>query len=284
MDSCNVRRATCDVTPLVLHPRLLCKRPRRRLLLRRETFGDFDLHLDILVPSPAVLLDPLPREAEPLAVLRAGRHPEHHAPAVERLHLDPRAQHRLGEVDRHRADDVQALAPKEPIGLDLDYDHHVSPALGTLSLQAEPRSILRARRHGDHQALLNADFPAPSARRAPLRGNPALAAADGAGAIHGKAALSERDEAATPAFWAGGEGCPGRRAAAAAGGTDLGHRQRHRHPAPKGCNAERDRDRRLDLVLVVRAPRRAARPCSRPPPPPPPPTHPAPAPHPPPPP
>src|SRR5207245_2014988 len=171
------------VTPLVSQPRLLCKRPRRRLLLRRETFGDFDLHLDILVPSPAVLLDPLPREAEPLAVLRAGRHPEHHAPAVERLHLDPRAQHRLGEVDRHRADDVQALAPKEPIGLDLNYDHHVSPALGTLSLQAEPRSILRARRHGDHQALFNADLPAPSARRAPLRGDLALAAADGAGAI-----------------------------------------------------------------------------------------------------
>src|SRR5437762_4054620 len=49
---------------LVSHAAPFRERLQRHLLLRREMFGDVDVHLDVLIPAPAVLLDPLPRNAE----------------------------------------------------------------------------------------------------------------------------------------------------------------------------------------------------------------------------
>src|SRR5256885_10107978 len=154
----------------MLHPALLGKLLERCFLLGREVLGNLDVDLDVLIATPSIPLDPLPRDAEPLTVLCAGRHLEHDALPVERPHLDFRAEQRLREVDRHDADDVQPLAPEEPIGLDLDHDHHVPPSLRPLPRETEPRAVLRAGGGGDRPPPLAAPPPPPpagGARRAP---------------------------------------------------------------------------------------------------------------------
>src|SRR3989475_2543949 len=156
---------------LVLQPRLLRKSLRRGLLLRGEVLGDFDPHFHVLVAAPAVLLDPLPRDAESLAVLRAGRHLEHHALPVQRPHLDPGAKHRLREVDRHHTRDVEAsaLAPENPARLAVDPDDDVAPPPRALALQPEPRAVVGTGRNVDHQALVDLHVPRALTRGAALR-------------------------------------------------------------------------------------------------------------------
>src|SRR5207245_1910331 len=144
---------------LVLHPRLFGDRLPRGLLLGAEVLRALHSDLDVLVAATAVPLDPLPRDAESLAVLRAGRHLEHHALPVERPDLDLRAEHRLREVDRHHARDVQPapslLAPEEVVWLDLDHDDDVAATPRALPLQPEPRAVVGAGRDVDDQAFLD---------------------------------------------------------------------------------------------------------------------------------
>src|SRR3989441_227040 len=238
---------------LVLQPRLLRKSLRRGLLLRGEVLGDFDSHLHVLVAAPAVLLDPLPRDAESLAVLRAGRHLEHHALPVQRPHLDPGAEHRLREVDRHHTRDVEAsaLAPEKPVRLDVDHDDDVAAPPCALALQPEPRAVVGAGRNVDHQALVDLHVPRALTRGAALRRDLPAAAAHRTGPRHREAALAERDRAAAPALETGRERCTQRAAAPPAGGAHFRHPERHRHLAPQRRDAERDRDRGLDLLFFL---------------------------------
>src|SRR6185295_14384844 len=73
---------------LVLYPRLLRKVLRRRRLLRREALWDLHADLDVLIAAAAALLDSLSGYPEFLSVLCAGRDPQHHPLAVQRLYLD----------------------------------------------------------------------------------------------------------------------------------------------------------------------------------------------------
>src|SRR5881398_2538876 len=238
---------------LVSHAAPFRERLQRHLLFRREMFGDVDVHLDVLIPAPAVLLDPLPRNAELLPGLGAWWDFEHDAAPVECLHLDLGSEQCLREVHRHGADDVQPLAPEEPVGLDLQHYDDVAFPLRPLPAETQLRAVLGARGYREHQALLDPHLAAAAAGVAPLRRHPASATAHRTRAIHGEAALPERNHPTPPALRAGGQRGARRRAAAAAGGTHLRHRQRHRHLTSQRRDAERDRDRGLDLVLVVRA-------------------------------
>src|SRR5437660_11505886 len=151
------------------------------------------MHFHEHVAAPPVPLDPLPRNAELLTVLRSGWNLQHHASAVQRLHPDLRAEQRLGQVDRDHADQIERpLAPEEAIGLDLDYHDDVALPLRPLSLEPQPGAVIRARRHSDHQALLDRDLAVAVARRTALRRHLALAAAHGAGPLHAEATLPER--------------------------------------------------------------------------------------------
>src|SRR5256885_956224 len=178
------------------------------------------LPIYVLVAAATVLLDPLPRDAESLAVLRAGRHLEHHALPVQRPHLDPGAEHRLREVDRHHTRDVEAsaLAPEKPVRLDVDHDDDVAAPPCALALQPEPRAVVGAGRNVDHQALVDLHVPRALTRGAALRRDLPAAAAHRTGPRHREAALAERDRAPAPALGTGRERCTRRAAAPPAGG------------------------------------------------------------------
>src|SRR5205807_2813707 len=196
-------------SPLVFHPALLGERLERRFLLGRQVLRNLDVNLDVLIAPPPVALDALPRDAKPLAVRCAGRHLEHHALPIEGPYLDLRAEQRLGQVDGHDADDVEPVAPEEPVGLDLDRDHDVAPSLGPLPLEAQPRAVFRARRDGDRQPLLDAHLARPVARGTRLRRHPPAAPAHGARPRDGEPALTEGDRAAPLALGARRERRPG---------------------------------------------------------------------------
>src|SRR5207245_3203046 len=238
---------------LVLHPRLFGDRLPRGLLLGAEVLRALHSDLDVLVAATAVPLDPLPRDAESLAVLRAGRHVEHHALPVERPDLDLRAEHRLREVDRHHARDVQPapslLAPEEVVWLDLDHDDDVAATPRALPLQPEPRAVVGAGRDVDDQAFLDLHVTRALARRTALRRDLPAAAAHGTGPRDRKTSLTEGDGAAPVALGTGRKRRARRSAASAAGGAHLRHPQRHRHLAPQRRDAERDRDGGLALLF-----------------------------------
>ena len=169
------------------------------------------------------------RDPEFLTVLRPRRDPQHHPLTVERFHFDARAQQRLREIDRHDADDVESFAAKETVGGDMDHDHEIAPTLGPLILEPEARSVLDAGRNVDVDTLFDADFAAALTRGTALRRHSAFPAAHRARTIDGKTALSERDRAAPIAFRTGVDCGALGRTGAAAGRTNLRHRQRNRH-------------------------------------------------------
>src|SRR5213080_1706067 len=241
------------VSPLVSHAAPLRERLHRRLLLRREVFGDVDLDLHILIAAPAVLLDSLPRDAELLPGLGTGWDPEDDAASIECLDFDLGAEQRLGQVHRHGADDVQPVAPEEPVGLDLQHHDDVAPPLRSLPPEAQLRAVLGARRNRDHESLLDPHLAAAAARVAALRRHLPLTAAHRARPVDREPALPERNHPASPALRARGDGRARGGAAAVTGWANLRHRQRDRHLAAERGDAEWDRDRGLDLVLVVQA-------------------------------
>src|SRR5206468_3987135 len=121
------------------------------LLLRRELLRHRDLYLHELIASHTTLLDALPLDPELPARLRAGRNPQHHFLAVERAHPKPGAERGLGDVERHLADDVEPLAMKEAVGLDLEGDDQVAwrgagLSVLTLPAHAHPGAGLGRRR------------------------------------------------------------------------------------------------------------------------------------------
>src|SRR5437867_901236 len=241
------------VSPLVSHAASLRERLHRRLLLRRQVFGDIDVHLDILITAAAVLLDSLPCDAELLPVLGARWELEDDAASIECLDFDLGAEQRLGEVHRHGADDVQPVAPEEPVGLDLQHHDDVAPPLRSLPPEAQLRAVLGARRNRDHESLLDPHLAAAAARMAALRRHLPLTAAHRARPVDREPALPERNHPASAALRARGDGRARGGAAAVTGWANLRHRQCDRHLAAERGDAERDRDRGLDLFLVVQA-------------------------------
>src|SRR5213595_3004329 len=209
------------------------------------------MDIDVLIAPPSVPLDPLTRDAEPLTVRCAGRHLEHDALAVEGPHFDLRAEQRLRQIDRHDADDVEPVPSEKAVGLDLDRDYDVSPSLGPLPLEPQPRAVFRAGRDRDREPLLDAHLARPVAGGTRLRRDPPPAPAHGAGPRDGEPALAERNGAAAFAFGTRRE--RGARCASrpAAGRAYLRKRQRDGHATAQRRHAERDRDGGLDLVLVL---------------------------------
>ncbi len=147
--------------------------------------------LHVHIAAATVSLDPMSRDPEFLPVLRPRWDSQHHAFAVERLHLDARSQQRLREIDRDDADHVEALATEEAIGCDVDDDDEVALSLGSLVLEPQASTVLDPRRHFDGDALFDADFAAALTRWTALRRNRALPAAHRARTIDGEAPLSE---------------------------------------------------------------------------------------------
>src|SRR6058998_2669380 len=133
-------------------------------------------------------------------MLGPGRHLEHHALPVEGAHLDLRAEQGLRQIDRHDTDHVEALAPEEPIRLDLNHHHDVAAPFGALALQAQPRPILGPRRDGDREVLLRPHLARALAGRTALRRYLAPPPTNGAGPLHGESTLPERDRAPALAF------------------------------------------------------------------------------------
>ena len=91
-----------------------------------SSVGNRHLHRHELISLPSVLLDSLPLDPELPPRLRPGRNPQHHLLAVERANPEARAQHRLGHVDRHLADDVEPFAVEEAVGLHLEGDDEIA--------------------------------------------------------------------------------------------------------------------------------------------------------------
>src|SRR5205807_4510897 len=143
--------------------------------------------------------------------------------------LDLRAEQRLGQVDGHDADDVEPVAPEEPVGLDLDRDHDVAPSLGPLPLEAQPRAVFRAGRDGDRQPLLDPHLARPVAGGTRLRRDAPPAPAYGARPRDGEPALAERNGAAAFTFGTGRESGARRAARPAAGRAYLRERKRDGH-------------------------------------------------------
>src|SRR2546422_877847 len=196
--SWGARHSSCTAGPRCPAP--LGKLADRGFLLGRELLGDLDVDLYELIAAPAVSLDPLPGDAELLAVLGTGRHLEHHAFPVEGAHLDLRAQEGLRQIDRHHAHHVEPLAPEEPVGLDLNHHHDVAAPFGALALQAQPHPILPPRRAGDREGLPRPPPARALAGRTALRRYLAPPPTNGAGPLHGEATLPERDRAPTLAL------------------------------------------------------------------------------------
>src|SRR3982750_3910739 len=89
--------------------------PRRRellyhsLLLFGQLVGNLNGDLDDQVSLLLALLDSLPAHPKTLARRGARRNPERALFAVERADADLGTKRRLGDVERHRCDDVESV-------------------------------------------------------------------------------------------------------------------------------------------------------------------------------
>ena len=75
------------------------------------------------------LLDAQGLHPEPPPWLSAGRNLEHHLLAVERAHPEPSTEHRLRQVDRDLAEDVEAFAAEKAIRLYLEGHDEIAGGL-----------------------------------------------------------------------------------------------------------------------------------------------------------
>ena len=96
---------------------LLLREVRRRL--------DRDAHVLVAAAAAAERGDALPLQPEHLPALRAGRDLELRR-AVERRHVDRRAERRLRERDRHLAEDLGVLAREDRVLAHLQHDVEVA--------------------------------------------------------------------------------------------------------------------------------------------------------------
>src|SRR5256712_5212160 len=180
------------------------------LLLRSQIRGDFDFHADKLIARAiapqAGRAEPL--EPEDLVMLRPGRDLDDRAVALQRRHLDLRAERGGGETDGELADDVIALASEGRMRGHLD--QHIEVAGGAAVLarlalvrQAQPIARLDAGRnvHVEHAFSLHPLLPA--ARRTERGDRVAGALAASARFIEGEEALLEAELAGALATWTG---------------------------------------------------------------------------------
>ena len=102
-------------------------------LLRRETRRCFhrDAHMLIALLISLNVFDSFALHAKKLARLRAGGD-FHFDFAVQRRHVDLRAQRRLHEADRHVADNVEVFAHENRMRLDLNHDVKIARVLRRL--------------------------------------------------------------------------------------------------------------------------------------------------------
>src|SRR5262245_49161980 len=136
--------------------------------------GHLDYHLVAGVSAatpPVELGHPLPGQPQDLAVLGAGRHLEP-GRAVEHGHLHLGAQRGLGERDRHRAQEILAVAGEEGVVADVDHDVEIArrpAAQSPLALAGHP------------QLHVGVDAGRDAHLQGPLAGGPALTLAGLAG-------------------------------------------------------------------------------------------------------
>src|SRR5439155_802416 len=178
------------------------------LLLRSQLRGDFDFHADELIARAiapqAGRAEPL--EPEDLVMLGPGRDLDDRAVALQRGHIDLRAERGGGEADGQFADDVVALAREGRMRGHIDQHIEVPRRAGVpprlaLVRQAQPNARLDAGRnvHGEH--ALHVHPPLPAARRTELGDRVAGALAAPARLIEGEEALLEAELAGALATW-----------------------------------------------------------------------------------
>src|SRR5690349_9868202 len=128
-------------------------------LARGQLPRRLDEHADDLVAATVAVhvRDAAALQPERLARLRPGRD-LHLRRALERRHVDLRAERRLREADRHVADDVRPLADEERVLADVEHDVEVARRAAarrglTLATQLETRAAVDAGRDLDAQLV-----------------------------------------------------------------------------------------------------------------------------------
>src|SRR5262249_24547368 len=139
--------------------------------LRRD--GDPDANLGVAAAAAVDVRHAFAAQRDHPAMLGAGRDADLLAAAVDDRNLELGAERRLGDVDRQGADDVDALALKELVRLDLEDDVEVAGG-------AAARAGLAP---AGHRQVLSGVDPARDSHVAPgHRPDASLAGALGAGA------------------------------------------------------------------------------------------------------
>src|SRR5262249_42072607 len=162
--------------------------------------------------------------AEAPARLGAAGNTQHDLLAIQGPHAKPGSQCCLRQVERHLADDVQALTVEEAVRLHLECDEEVTgrrPRTRRLPLasHAHPGAGFGAWRDGDGHLTLGANLAHAMTRGTCLGRDPAAPSALRARPVHREAALAEADRAPTLAFRAGRPRRTRRAAGARAGRT-----------------------------------------------------------------
>src|ERR1051325_9479950 len=162
-----------------------------------------------------------PFQAKDFSRLRAGGN-FHLDLALERRHVDLRAERGLHETDRHIADDVESFADEKRMLRDLDDDVQIAglPAIGAAFAfvpELQARAVIDAGRNLDAERVELARSARAAAFAARLGDERALSAALAAGAGHSKEALLKANLPTAAAGRACLRRCAGFGAAAVAG-------------------------------------------------------------------
>src|SRR5258708_28815158 len=145
----------------------------RLFLLFVQFVGHRDLDQHDQISLRPILFDSQSRDTETLTTGRTRRDLDRNSFSIECLHADFRAQGGLGDVDRHRRDDVEAFAAIKMVRLDRKGDQQIARlaalcSLATLPLEPDLRSGIDPWRNGDHDFLAGANFAGAVARRTSL--------------------------------------------------------------------------------------------------------------------
>ena len=113
-------------------------------LLARQTCRCFDGHTDMLVALLKSLdvFDALAFHAKDFTGLCSGRN-FHFDLAIERRHVDLRAQRSLHETDRYIANDVEIITHENRVRFHLDHDIEIARTPPTGPVSPSPRSFKR---------------------------------------------------------------------------------------------------------------------------------------------
>src|SRR5207253_3156029 len=226
----------------------------RLLLLIGQRLRHFDLDLHVLIAALPALLDSLPRDTETCAGLCAGGNLQRDLLVADCAHAHLRTEHRLCDVDRHRANDVEAVAREELVGRHFEIDDQIARstrAALALSCHAQFRTGIDAARHLQRDRPILPDLPSTVTDRARRGRHLAATQTVRTRTLHSDSALAKRDHSGTAAFLARVQFRSGCSTAARARRAFFDYRNRHRNLAAASRDSERNFDDVFDVLAAL---------------------------------